>query len=346
MGKIRQNMKSLKKIKKKKLFFLNFKNIKIIYITPKGQCWGICSKGIKKCLVKKKVNFMNLKDFLQNKKVISYKNSKLFKKGVSFDFDSRGVLLIRKDKITLVNVLNKNMSIDTFLSNDLSLNKCCFLHKQQFTFMDLFSGMGGLSTGFIKTGFMPLLFVDSDKDSCETLKLNHSDISVIHNKLNNVDLVKFKHKVDVLLAGPPCQSFSEIGLRAGLSDENGMALLDLIKSIFILRPRVFIIENVRGLCTHGKGKTFEHILSLLSRDNIYKVEHMCINMVDYGIPQKRIRLFIVGSLFDLNINLFPLPKIYKKQTLGDVLVDVPDSEGAKYSLFKRSMFKLIPQGGC
>lgn len=224
----------------------------------------------------------------------------------------------------------------------------CFQHKKKknFTFVDFFSGLGGFGLGFIKVGFNPLLFVDIDKDCCETLKLNHNNITIVNDAFKNVDLSAFKGKVDVLLAGSPCQSFSQIGARGGLLDKNGECLLDLIKAIFILCPKVFVIENVRGLYTHDKGKTFQYILSLLSADNIYKVEYELINMSEYGIPQKRVRLIIVGYFMGLTLNVLPLPKIYSKQVLRDVLSNVPKSEGARYPESKLKLFKLIPQGGC
>ena len=229
----------------------------------------------------------------------------------------------------------------------LVFNKYCFQHKkQQITFIDLFSGAGGFGIGFIKAGFDPLLFVDSDKDCCDTLKLNHENITIVNDDFKNTDLTTFKGKADVLLAGSPCQSFSQIGLRKGLLDKNGKCLLDLIKAIFVLCPKVFVIENVRGLYTHDKGKTFQYIISLLSANNIYKVEYELINMSEYGIPQKRVRLLIVGHFINLKLNILPLPKIYPKLVLRDVLFNVPKSEGAQYPASKIKLFKLIPQGGC
>ena len=96
-----------------------------------------------------------------------------------------------------------------------------------------------------------------------------------------------------------------------------------IKTIFLIRPKVFVIENVKGLFSQDKSNTIQHIINLLSKDQIYNIEFELINMADYGIPQKRVRLFIIGSLKSAN-----LPKYYEKQVLSDVLMDVPVSEGA------------------
>lgn len=131
-------------------------------------------------------------------------------------------------------------------------------------------------------------------------------------------------------------------------DENGSALLEFLQTIFLIRSKVFVLENVQGLVSHEKGNTLQHIINLLSKDQIYKIEFELINMmVDYGIPQKRVRLFLVGSLKSANLpKCFPLPKYYKNQVLSDVLMSVPVSEGAHYSLLKKKLFQKIPQGGC
>lgn len=226
-------------------------------------------------------------------------------------------------------------------------NKFCFQHqKKKLTFIDLFAGAGGFSSGFVKVGFKPLLFLDSNKDCCSTLESNYLNSYVINNYLKNVNLEAFKKKVDVLLGGTPCQSFSQIGLKAGLLDSNGESLIEFIQVIFKLLPKVFIIENVRGLFTHNKGKTFQYILNLLCKDNLYNIEYDIINMADYGVPQNRVRLFIVGKLNYLTFKVFPLAKVNKKQTLRSVLFNVPESKGFKYPLYKIKLFKQIPQGGC
>lgn len=150
-----------------------------------------------------------------------------------------------------------------------------------------------------------------------------------------------------MIGGLPCQSFSTVGLKKGLEDKNGQALLEFIKTIFIIQPKIFIIENVKGLLNHNKGETFKYILNLLSKNKTYKIEYELINMFEYGVPQKRFRLFIVGSLSSLNLkNFFPLPKNHKTQVLQDVLKNVPSSEGAKYSEKKKKLFKMIPAGKC
>lgn len=204
----------------------------------------------------------------------------------------------------------------------------------------MFSGAGGLSQGLIEAGLTPELCIDDNTDSCKTLIKNHPNVTVVNSKVQNFNFSKFINKVDVLVGGTPCQSFSYAGLRKGLLDDNGDALLEFIKTIFLIRPKVFVIENVKGLSSHDKGKTLQHIINLLSKDQIYNIEFELINMADCGIPQKRVRLFIIGSIKSANLpKFFPLPKSYKKQILSDVLIDVPVVEGAQSSPLKKKLFR-------
>ena len=300
---------------------LNFNNISIIYKTEK-QFWGISNHGYKKRISKN-----HFESLLETKKLISHKDSKFFKRDIKFT--------ILKDKISInVNDCQQYVQI---------LNRTSL----QYTFIDIFSGAGGLSQGLIQAGFTPELCIDNNLDSCKTLTKNHPNLPVVNSKIQNFNFSKFKNKVDVVVGGSPCQSFSYAGLGKGLLDSNGHALLEFIKIIFLIRPKIFIIENVKGLLSHDKGTTLQHIINLLSKDQIYNIEFELINMFDYGIPQKRVRFFIVGSLKSAKFpKFFPLPKNYKKQGLRDVLTNVPISKGARYSIHKKKLFQKIPEGGC
>lgn len=300
---------------------LNFNNISILYKTEK-QFWGILSNGTKKRIAKKK-----FESLLKIKKLISYKDSKIFKKDIKFTILTNKIKVNLNDTRQYVQILNQ---IST-----------------KYTFIDMFSGAGGLSQGLIDAGLTPELCIDNNVDCCKTLKKNHPNITVVNSKIQNFNFSKFKNKIDVLVGGTPCQSFSYAGLKKGLFDSNGNALLEFIETIFLIRPKVFIIENVKGLFSHCEGNTLKYIINLLSKDQIYNVEFELINMVDYGIPQKRVRLFIIGSLKSASLaKFFPLPKYYKNQVLSDVLINVPVSKGAQYSSLKKKLFKKIPQGGC
>jgi len=118
-----------------------------------------------------------------------------------------------------------------------------------------------------------------------------------------------------------------------------------IRLIQELTPKMFLIENVVGLTTHDHGKTFQTILDELGKNN-YKIYHKILNANDYGVAQKRKRLFIVGIHNDIPQTFsFPSPNSYKP-ILKDILENVPLSPGVEYSAEKRKVMDLVPQGGC
>lgn len=162
--------------------------------------------------------------------------------------------------------------------------------------------------------------------------------------------------MDLLCGGVPCQSFSSAGKRQGLTDTRGNLLLSFIDLIFKLKPKIFMIENVRGLYNHNQGKTFKYILEQFDKHQGYQINYGLINANDYQVPQKRERLIIIGLRLDLywlkGLFSFPLP-ISPKYTLKDALyagqlyaTDVAPSIGAKYSALKQKLYNYIPQGGC
>ena len=161
-----------------------------------------------------------------------------------------------------------------------------------------------------------------------------------------------KKSVDVLVGGMPCQSFSHAGLRKGLDDERGQLLLRFADLVRYLSPRVFVVENVRGLMTHENGKTLEGVLEVLSMEGEYVLHYKLLNAWDYGVPQKRERIFIVGihrSVKHANDYQFPAP-LTTRPTLKDVIGHpasaLSNSEGMRYSAHKRSIMEKIPMGGC
>jgi len=213
------------------------------------------------------------------------------------------------------------------------------------TFIEVCAGGGGLSSGLIEAGFTPLLLNDNNKDCCETLKKNHKGTNVVCSSMDKLLLDKYIG-VDLLTGGVPCQSFSQAGLRKGLDDPRGELMIKFADMIKMLIPKIFMIENVKGLITHNSGKTIKEIVKLLNKDNLYNIEYKILNSADYGVPQKRERVFIVGTLKTANIT-FNYPEKEKNIVLlKDVLYNVPASNGAKYNDEKIGLFKLIPQGGC
>jgi len=214
-----------------------------------------------------------------------------------------------------------------------------------YNFIELCSGAGGLSLGLIKAGLNPILLNDNNKDACNTLKLNHKNINIICDDMNNLDLDKYKNKLDLLAGGVPCQSFSYAGKKKGIDDKRGELIISFLNIVVKLKPKMFLIENVKGLLTHNNKKTLENILNTCNINTIYNINYKVLNAYNYKVPQKRERLFIIGILSEYNIN-FKFPKeIEEKINLKDILYNVPESLCANYNQKKIILFKKIPQGG-
>jgi DNA (cytosine-5)-methyltransferase 1 len=230
---------------------------------------------------------------------------------------------------------NKNQLIELIRDNLL-----------KYTFIEVCAGAGGLSSGLIKAGFTPLLLNDNNKDCCKTLEINHPKIKVICGSMDDIDYTEYINKTDLLVGGIPCQSFSQAGLRKGLDDPRGNLIFKFIDILNMIHPKIFMIENVKGLITHNKGQTLKLILKELDKNDLYIIKYKCLNAFNYGVPQKRERIFIVGILKTINYDFkFPI-ELPTFKVLKDVLNDVPESNGAKYTIEKINLFKLIPQGGC
>lgn len=240
----------------------------------------------------------------------------------------------------LKEIHNKNSNI----SNEVILETP---HDKQFTFIEVCAGAGGLSKGFIDSGFKPLLLNDTDKYCVETLNMNHPGTNIVKGSMVDIDLEQYKDKhIDVLMGGVPCQSFSQAGKRKGIKDNRGKLILHFIEMINILNPNVFLIENVQGLVTHNKGETLRLVIDEIDKLGKYNISYKVLNANDYSVPQNRKRLIIVGVNNSIHKTFnFPKPHEYKP-VLKDVLIDCPESPGAVYKKEKFDIMKLVPEGGC
>lgn len=224
-----------------------------------------------------------------------------------------------------------------------------------FKSIELFAGAGGLALGLEKAGFDHIGLVEFDKDAADTLKINRPNWNVLCEDIRETckrDLLKeFNLKegeLDLLSGGAPCQSFSYAGKRLGLEDVRGTMFYYYANFLKQLQPKMFLFENVRGLLTHDKGKTYETILNIFEEQG-YLTTHKILNAWDYSVPQKRERLITIGIRKDLfSEGLFSFPKPHNhKLTLRDVKLDVNPgkSECAQYSEYKKKVFSLVPPGG-
>ncbi len=219
--------------------------------------------------------------------------------------------------------------------------------------IELFAGAGGLALGIEKAGFETIGLVEFNKDACDTLRKNRPDWNVICDDIANVsgqnleELFHIKRgELDLLSGGAPCQSFSYAGKRLGLEDARGTLFYHYAVFLEKLQPKMFLFENVRGLLTHDKGKTYQTILNIFEKAG-YDIQKEVLNAWDYGVAQKRERLITIGIRKDLSEKLtyiFPEKHEYKP-VLRDVLQNVPASCGVPYGENKRKIFELVPPGG-
>ena len=175
--------------------------------------------------------------------------------------------------------------------------------------ISLFSGAGGMDIGFGMAGFQTAVAVEYDKSCCETLKKNNPNLNIIHGDISSIktsDILK-KGGLQItepalVIGGPPCQSFSLAGKRMGMEDSRGKLVLEFIRVVRESLPKVFVMENVKGMVNWEKGKAIASILNEISQPIIhegieysYDVNIAVLNASDYGVPQFRERVFLVGN---------------------------------------------------
>ena len=213
-------------------------------------------------------------------------------------------------------------------------------------FIEVCAGAGGMSLGFMNAGMTPELLIDNDKDSCKTLMKNHEGVNVECIDMKVINLEKYRNKIDVLCGGIPCQSWSMAGNRQGASDSRGQLVYTFRDHVKTILPKVFVVENVKGMTNLNGGQAFREILDILKCDDLYDIKYKVLNANNYGVAQKRERLIIIGLLKELNIEYNFPEELEYKPVLRDILTDVPESIGAEYSEKKKDIFRLVPEGGC
>lgn len=167
--------------------------------------------------------------------------------------------------------------------------------------IDLFSGCGGLSLGFMKEGYTVKKAVEFDEKIANTYTMNHPEVDMIVDDIRNIDQsgVFKKGDADVIIGGPPCQGFSMAGarIREGFIDDPRNYLFkhyfNVVKTV---KPKVFIMENVKGIMTMQNGKIFEEIQRIFQDADMldgqpYHLYYRVVKAVEFGIPQKRERMF-------------------------------------------------------
>lgn len=192
-------------------------------------------------------------------------------------------------------------------------------------YVSVFCGGGGLDLGFTTAGFKPLFSSDIIPVFCETIHNNLTNhISESHDitKLSgNYVLEKINSKVDVVIGGPPCQSFSILGSRKSTKDPRGKLIYEYARFIREINPRAFLFENVPGILTVNKGADWKELLSFFEKETGYHIQWTKLNAVWFGVPQYRQRIIAVGFRDEKDYNRFKWPaktysESWEQQELG------------------------------
>ena len=215
---------------------------------------------------------------------------------------------------------------------------------RQMRVIDLFAGCGGLSLGFIQAGYDISQAVEFDSVIANTYQLNHPEVDMIVDDIKNIDTSGiFKCSgADIIIGGPPCQGFSMAGarIRRGFIDDPRNYLFkhyfNVVKDV---RPKVFIMENVKGIATMQGGKIFNEIQRLFQDSDVlggksYHTYHRLINAADFGIPQRRERMIILGTLIkDVDMEMLwtktkedilqEFPTYFDNVTVRDAIGNLP-----------------------
>ncbi|MCZ2249156.1 MAG: DNA cytosine methyltransferase [Bacteroidia bacterium] len=212
--------------------------------------------------------------------------------------------------------------------------------KPKFKFIDLFAGIGGFRIAMQSLGGKCVFTSEWDEQAKKTYEANFGEVPF--GDITKEETKKFiPDGFDVLCAGFPCQAFSIAGKRGGFEDTRGTLFFDVAEIIKRKQPKAIFLENVKGLFNHDKGKTLKTILNVLREDLGYYVpDPQVLNAKDFGVPQNRERIFIVGFRGDLGIDSFEYPKpTNKNATFEDVKEENPVS--VKYYLSNTYLNTLV-----
>lgn len=214
--------------------------------------------------------------------------------------------------------------------------------------VSLFSGAGGLDLGFINAGHEVVWANDNYEDAVKTYKRNIGDHIVLADIAEiNTDDIPFH---DILLGGFPCQGFSVANTKRGVNDERNQLYKELLRVLRYKMPKFFVAENVKGILSLQKGEVFNMIMKDFAEVG-YNVKFKVLNSADYGVPQKRHRVIIMGTRLDVLTQIdFPTPSHAEKTedypdrlpwlSIGKALSKIPEPEDAPdipnhtYSKFK------------
>lgn len=205
----------------------------------------------------------------------------------------------------------------------------------KYKVVSLFSGAGGMDLGFTKAGFEVIWANEFDKSIWETYEKNHSNF-LCKKSIVDVNLEEVPDH-DVLIGGPPCQSWSVAGNRKGIEDPRGKLIYEYKRILENKKPKVFVMENVQGMLTAKNKPIFLDLINFFSEAG-YNVKYKLLNASDYNVPQDRKRVIIVGVRLDIKKE-FIFPSVEKKVDLKSAIFDLKDT--AKPALEKNYKNKKL-----
>lgn len=202
--------------------------------------------------------------------------------------------------------------------------------------IDLFAGCGGLSLGFKMAGFHSLLASDIDENCELTFKANFKEVPFIRKDINlisreDIEKVTKGQSVDVIIGGPPCQGFSLANKKRdnNNTDPRNQLFYQYLKVLNWVNPRAFVLENVKGLLSMQKGRVIKDIVTCFS-DAGYNVDYKVLKASDFGVPQIRERVIVIGIRKDLDvIPSFPVPQNGNIVTVDEAISDLPQIEAGE-----------------
>jgi DNA (cytosine-5)-methyltransferase 1 len=197
--------------------------------------------------------------------------------------------------------------------------------------VSLFSGAGGLDLGFEKARFNIVWANEYDKDIWETYEKNHSKTVLDRRSITDVPSEDIPD-CDGIIGGPPCQSWSEAGAKRGIKDKRGLLFYEFMRILADKKPKFFLAENVSGILSQRHSDALANIIEMFDNTG-YSLSFKLLNVADYGVPQDRKRIFIIGYRKDLDMKfdfteLYPSNKTLLKEAIGDLSENViPAMEG-------------------
>lgn len=227
-------------------------------------------------------------------------------------------------------------------------------------YISLFTGAGGLDIGFNEAGFHGLLASDIMPQAKETFILNYPDEPYLLEDIRTLSISEIKKyvgdkKVSVIIGGPPCQGFSNMGNKNS-ADPRNMLFESYVKIVDAIRPTCFLFENVKGLRTMFEGRYFKKVIEGFLAIG-YNLHYALVDTSNYGVPQKRERIIIFGTMLDKQF-LFPVfnadsfGRITAYKNVGEAINDltdkgeeVPNHIALNHSDIVVRRYELIPEGG-